>query len=631
MIRKFIDRLLGKTPAADVLPAGVALGERAEYGVDQHKIDPKLVADPAVRVVKTLQDAGYEAYIVGGAVRDLLVGLRPKDFDVATNATPEQVKGLFRRAFIVGRRFRLVHVIYGRGREHEQIEVSTFRAYLDNAVDSATVQGNEKTSRSELDGKSHAVDASGRVLRDNVWGPQIEDAARRDFTVNAMYYDPSNQTVVDYHGGIADSKARLLRMIGDPETRYREDPVRIIRVLRFAAKMGYKIEPKTEAPIRKMKALLANVPASRLFDEMIKLLQTGHSLASLEVLKKYGLDRDTFPILDAHFLGIASDPGREAFVNRALADTDRRVNEGKPVAPSFLMACIFWHEVAQRWQALREQGEALMPALQQAVDATFDARIGDISGRGKLAADMREIWLMQPRFDKRTGSSPAAMLAQPRFRAAFDFMRLRAEAGEVDEALAQWWEDYSSGDDHQRRELVEAARKQQHSKPREPRAAPRDPRPLKAAAPAPASDAASAPAPDAERAPAPAPRVSVAKQQMHKLVAAARAALSDGATETDRAALRSLLDNAEMPFGTVGPDAPPLTATQQLLRDFADQLLVAIADGAAESDVASARVLMDKVEKKANTVRRRRGGGGRRKATGPAFQDDEDDDGDAAE
>jgi len=631
MIRKFIDRLLGKTPAADVLPAGVALGERAEYGVDQHKIDPKLVADPAVRVVKTLQDAGYEAYIVGGAVRDLLVGLRPKDFDVATNATPEQVKGLFRRAFIVGRRFRLVHVIYGRGREHEQIEVSTFRAYLDNAVDSATVQGNEKTSRSELDGKSHAVDASGRVLRDNVWGPQIEDAARRDFTVNAMYYDPSNQTVVDYHGGIADSKARLLRMIGDPETRYREDPVRIIRVLRFAAKMGYKIEPKTEAPIRKMKALLANVPASRLFDEMIKLLQTGHSLASLEVLKKYGLDRDTFPILDAHFLGIASDPGREAFVNRALADTDRRVNEGKPVAPSFLMACIFWHEVAQRWQGLREQGEALMPALQQAVDATFDARIGDISGRGKLAADMREIWLMQPRFDKRTGSSPAAMLAQPRFRAAFDFMRLRAEAGEVDEALAQWWEDYSSGDDHQRRELVEAARKQQHSKPREPRAAPRDPRPLKAAAPAPASDAASAPAPDAERAPAPAPRVSVAKQQMHKLVAAARAALSDGATETDRAALRSLLDNAEMPFGTVGPDAPPLTATQQLLRDFADQLLVAIADGAAESDVASARVLMDKVEKKANTVRRRRGGGGRKKATGPAFQDDEDDDGDAAE
>jgi len=618
MIRKFIDRLLGKAPAADGLPAGVALGERVEYGVAQHKIDPKLVAEPAVRVVRTLQDAGYEAYIVGGAVRDLLVGLRPKDFDVATNATPEQVKALFRRAFIVGRRFRLVHVIYGRGREHEQIEVSTFRAYMDNAVDAAAVKGNEKTARSELDGKNHAVDASGRVLRDNVWGPQIEDAARRDFTVNAMYYDPSTQTVVDYHGGIADSKAKLLRMIGDPETRYREDPVRIIRVLRFAAKMGYRIEAKTEAPIRKMKSLLANVPASRLFDEMIKLLQTGHSLASLEVLKKYGLDRDTFPILDAHFQGVAKDPRRDAFVNRALADTDRRVNEGKPVAPSFLMACIFWHEVEARWQALREQGEPLMPALQQAVDATFDARIGDISGRGKLAADMREIWLMQPRFDKRTGNSPAALLAQPRFRAAFDFMRLRADAGEVDESLAQWWEDYSTGDDEQRRELVEAARKHQQSKPREPKAAPRDPRPIKAAAPA------AAPAPDAERAPA--PRVSVAKQQMLLLVAAGRPALAEGATDADRDALRAVFAHPDLPLGGVAADAPPPTATQQLVRDTVDALKLALE---GQGDAAAARALLDKVEKKANIVRRRRGG--RKKAAGPAFPDDEDDDGDAAE
>ena len=622
MIRKFIDRLLGKAPAGDASTEGIPLGQRVEYGVDQHKIDPKLVAEPAVRVVKTLHDAGYEAYIVGGAVRDLLVGLRPKDFDVATNATPEQVKAQFRRAFIVGRRFRLVHVIYGRNREQDQIEVSTFRAYMDNAADTTTVKGNEKTSRSELDGKSHAVDASGRVLRDNVWGPQIEDAARRDFTVNAMYYDPQTQTVVDYHGGMADSKAKLLRMIGDPETRYREDPVRIIRVLRFAAKMGYKIEPKTEAPIRKMKSLLANVPASRLFDEMIKLLQTGHSLASLEVLKKYGLDRKTFPILDAHFEGIANNPAREAFVNRALADTDRRVNEGKPVAPSFLMACVFWHEVSARWQALREQGEPLMPALQAAVDATFDARIGDISGRGKLAADMREIWQMQPRFDKRTGSSPVAMLEQPRFRAAFDFMRLRADAGEVPEELVQWWEDYSLGNDERRRELLEVARKLAQAKPREPKPAPRDPRPLKADAPA------------APAEPAAAPRLSHAKQQMLQLVATSRAALADDATEDDRAAVRTLLDGGEMPFGVVGADAPPLTATQELLREFADQVLVAIGDDATESDTANARVLADKVEKKASTVRRRRGGGGRRKAgsSAPAFKDDEDDeDGDAGE
>ncbi|MBC7663898.1 MAG: polynucleotide adenylyltransferase PcnB [Caulobacter sp.] len=625
MIRKFIDRLLGKAPADAASTEAVPLGQRVEYGVDQHKIDPKLVDEPAVRVVRTLQDAGYEAYIVGGAVRDLLVGMRPKDFDVATNATPEQVKAQFRRAFIVGRRFRLVHVIHGRNREQDQTEVSTFRAYMDNAADTTAVKGNEKTSRSELDGKSHAVDASGRVLRDNVWGPQIEDAARRDFTVNAMYYDPSTQIVVDYHGGMADSKAKLLRMIGDPETRYREDPVRIIRVLRFAAKMGYKIEAKTEAPIRKMKSLLANVPSSRLFDEMIKLLQTGHSLASLEVLKKYGLDRKTFPILDAHFEGIANNPAREAFVNRALADTDRRVNEGKPVAPSFLMACVFWHEVSARWQTLRGQGEPSMSALQAAVDATFDARIGDISGRGKLAADMREIWQMQPRFDKRTGSSPAAMLEQPRFRAAFDFMRLRADAGEVDAELVTWWEDYSLGNDERRGELMETARKLMQSRPREPRPAPRDPRPIKAAA----TDGSpgDAPSADAAPAPAPAPRVSAAKQQMLQLAAPARAALADGATDADRAAMRALFDNTELPFGVVGPDAPPLTATQELLREFADLVLVAIADDAAEADVAGARSLLDKVEKKANTTRRRRGGGGRRKASS-AFKDDEDDEDD---
>src|SRR6195952_1992438 len=235
MIKKFIDKLLGKAARSKETEGAAPAGKRVEVPKSEHGIDPSLVDERAVKVVSTLQEAGYEAYIVGGAVRDLLVGMRPKDFDVATNATPEQIKQQFRRAFIVGRRFRLVHVIYGRNREQDQIEVSTFRAYLDNAADSTTVKGNEKTSRSELDGKSHAVDASGRVLRDNVWGPQIEDAARRDFTVNAMYYDPVREIVVDYHGGIKDAKKRLLRMIGDPATRYREDPVRIIRAVRFAA------------------------------------------------------------------------------------------------------------------------------------------------------------------------------------------------------------------------------------------------------------------------------------------------------------------------------------------------------------------------------------------------------------
>ena len=286
MIKSLIDKILRTAPAkpraSSAGKAGakprIPTGKRVDVPQSEHGIDAALVDERAIKVVRTLQDAGYEAYIVGGAVRDLLLGLRPKDFDVATNATPEQVKGLFRRAFIIGRRFRIVHVVYGRGREHEVIEVSTFRAYLD-ATDAEQVAGNEKTSKKELADKSHVVDASGRVLRDNVWGPQDQDAARRDFTINAMYYDPSTGVVVDYHGGIKDAKKRLLRMIGVPDVRYREDPVRIIRVVRFAAKLGFEIEPKTREPLQAMAKLLSNVPQSRLFDEMIKLLQTGHARA----------------------------------------------------------------------------------------------------------------------------------------------------------------------------------------------------------------------------------------------------------------------------------------------------------------------------------------------------------------
>jgi len=296
------------------------------------------------------------------------------------------------------------------------------------------------------------------VLRDNVWGPQIEDAARRDFTVNAMYYDPVREVVIDYHGGIKDAKKKLLRMIGDPVTRYREDPVRIIRVVRFAAKLGFEIEPKTRAPIKEMAALLDNVPASRTFDEMIKLLQTGHALASIEELRKQGLHRGVFPVLDVALDEAHRHDGREKFVQLALADTDRRVGEGKPVAPSFMLACMLWHDVLDGWQKLKAQGEPAFPALQQAIDAVFDARIGDISGRGKLATDMREIWMMQPRFERRVGNTVATLVEQPRFRAGFDFLRLRADAGELDAELAEWWEDYSLGTDEERVALMELVR-----------------------------------------------------------------------------------------------------------------------------------------------------------------------------
>ena len=462
MIKTFIQRLMGQAPDSKKPP----LGKRQLVPARVHGIDASLVDERALNVVSTLQERGYEAYIVGGAVRDLLLGLRPKDFDVATNATPEQVKALFRRAFIIGRRFRIVHVVYGRGREHEVIEVSTFRAYLD-AADAAQVSGNERTSKRALADVKHAVDASGRVLRDNVWGPQDEDAARRDFSVNAMYYNPRTGEVVDYHGGIQDAKKRQLRMIGDAATRYREDPVRIIRAVRFSAKLsalGFKLETKTAAPLKKMVGLLADVPQSRLFDEMLKLLQTGHALASIAQLRSLGLAKGIYPLLD-----VVVERGDDPFVQAALQDTDRRVGEGKPVAPSFLLACVLWSDVREGWAQRMARREHPFPALQSAIDEVFDSRIGDVSGRGKLGADMREIWMMQPRFEKRVGSTPFSLAEQPRFRAGFDFLRLRADVQEIDETLADWWQEFSLADEATREDLVQQARAEQQAKPRPPR------------------------------------------------------------------------------------------------------------------------------------------------------------------
>jgi poly(A) polymerase len=456
MIKKFIEKLISPKAASKV-------AKRVEIPQSEHKINRELVDPRAWEVVTALKDAGFEAYIVGGAVRDLLLGLRPKDFDVATNATPEQVKAQFKRAFIIGRRFRIVHVVFGRGREHEVIEVSTFRANV-QSVDAEQVGGNERTSKTELAGMKHAVDASGRVLRDNVWGPQIDDAARRDFTVNAMYYDPETQVVVDYHNGLADSKKLTLRMIGDAATRYREDPVRIIRAVRFSAKLsklGFKLDAKTAKPLAECKVLLNDVPQSRLFDEMLKLLQTGHSLASIEQLKLLGLAKGIYPLLD-----LVVERASELFINAALQDTDRRVGEGKPVAPSFLLACVLWEDVRTGWDKLLKKGAHPFPALTEAIDDVFNLRIGDVSGRGKLAADMREIWMMQPRFDKRVGATPFSLVEHLRFRAGFDFLRLRADVGEVDIALADWWQEFSMADHGVREDLVQQLREQQREQQR---------------------------------------------------------------------------------------------------------------------------------------------------------------------
>ncbi|OIQ91513.1 poly(A) polymerase I precursor [mine drainage metagenome] len=442
MIRKLITRLLnGKSRSVKTL------GKRVEIGRAQHQIDASRLPNSALTVVRTLQQAGFEAYIVGGAVRDLLLGLKPKDFDVATNATPEQVKPLFRRAFLIGRRFRIVHVMFGR----EIIEVSTFRATLE-AQTSPTVDGDERNTH-ELAGKHHAVDASGRVLRDNVWGPQDQDAARRDFTVNALYYDPTRDIVVDYHHGLRDLKARTLRMIGDPATRYREDPVRLLRVARFAAKLAFAIDPSTRAPIAEHAELLRNVPSARLFDETIKLLQTGHALASLEQLRHLGLHAGLLPLIDLAL----SQPQGEAFVMAALRDTDARIAEGKTASPSFLFACLLWPQVNSQWVALQAEGLPAIAALDQAADAVLSAQAERLAIQRRISVDMREIWSLQPRLARRTPRYVHGALEHPRFRAAFDFLLLRAQTGDADPELASWWESFQEADDAARAELIERA------------------------------------------------------------------------------------------------------------------------------------------------------------------------------
>ena len=265
--------------------------------------------------------------------------------------------------------------------------------------------------------------------------------------------------MVDYHGGIQDAKKKTLRMIGDAAARYREDPVRIIRAVRFAAKLqprGFTLDKKTAEPLIASQKLLLEVPQSRLFDEMLKLLQTGHSVATIAQLKALGLARGIYPLLD-----LVVQRADTPFVAAALADTDRRVGESKPVAPSFLLACVLWSDVLAGWNRRLEQHQHPFPALQEAIDTVFDERIGDVSGRGKLAADMREIWMMQPRFEKRTGHAPLSLVEQPRFRAGFDFMRLRAEIGEIDIVLADWWQEFSLADDATRQDLIDRLRQEQ--------------------------------------------------------------------------------------------------------------------------------------------------------------------------
>jgi poly(A) polymerase len=415
-LKKFVGRLF--TPAASAGPQRI--------GRDQHGIDRRNVSRHAVKVCEVLRQQGYEAYVVGGAVRDLILGLEPKDFDVATNATPEEVRALFRRARIIGRRFQLVHVVFGQ----EIIETSTFRA---------PANGEQKT------------DEHGRILSDNVFGTQEQDAARRDFTINALYYDPHTEQVVDYHHGVQDLKKRQIRMIGDPEQRYREDPVRMLRAVRFAAKLNGTIEPGTAKPIQALANLIENVPASRLFDEMLKLLTCGHAIDCLKQLREAGLHHGMLPLLDI----VLEQPGGRRFIEEALDRTDARVRAGRGISPSFLFAALLWPQVDSRWKQLMAQGGHTIPALSEAADSVLDEQTEKLAIQRRFSSDMREIWFMQPRFERRQGKGIYRMIEQPRFRAACDFLQLRAAAGEFDSVLAQWWMDLANANDETRAEMIE--------------------------------------------------------------------------------------------------------------------------------------------------------------------------------
>src|SRR3954467_15881244 len=406
MIKRFIRRVLG-------LPSeNLQRVPRERNGLASEAISPS-----AAKVGAALREAGFSAYVVGGAGRDLLLGIKPEDFDIATDARPQRTRPLFRRALIIGRRCRLVHVMLGG----DTVEVSTFRG--------------ADTARAE-------EDEHGRVLRDNVFGTQEEDARRRDFTVNALYYDPASEEIVDLHGGLDDLKKRMLRVIGDPETRYREDPVRMLRGVRLAAKLGLTLEAQTRAPIRSLAPLMERVPPARLFDEMLKLLLSGHASACLRQLRDVGLHKGLLPLLDV----ILEQPLGERFVTLALAQTDERVLAERPVSPAFLFAALLWHEVLAASKARQARGERSIPALEAAMDEVLDVQCEKMAITRKLTATMREVWSMQPRFEGRSGQRAYRLLEAPRFRMAYDFLALRAASGEVPAELEAWWRAFQSAD-----------------------------------------------------------------------------------------------------------------------------------------------------------------------------------------
>ena len=380
-----------------------------------HCISRRDISPGALRVLYRLNESGYAAFLVGGAVRDLLLGGHPKDFDIATNATPEQVRGLFRNCRLIGRRFRLAHVVFGK----EIVEVATFRGSEDN--------GN---------GDRHVVD--GRIVRDNVYGSIEEDTIRRDFTVNALYYDISDFSVRDDIGGLADLKARQMRLIGDPELRYREDPVRMLRAARLAAKLDFDIAPEASAPFAKLGELLAEASPARLFDETLKLFLGGYGLASFRTLERYGLLSAIFPATSRSLNGPNGEPFR-TLIEKTLMNTDARVRSGKSVTPAFLFAAILWEPLRERHDKLLADDKDEAVAWSMAVDRTIGEQLQRLAVPRRFTFTVEEIWSMQARFEQRQRKRVVRLLAHPRFRASYEFLVLRSMADDTLVESAEWW------------------------------------------------------------------------------------------------------------------------------------------------------------------------------------------------
>jgi poly(A) polymerase len=424
MIKKYIDKLFGRRDRVTHKDARPVI-----YGKDKHSIQRESISRCARKTCEELQRAGYPTFVVGGAVRDLLLGRMPKDFDIATSATPEEVRSVFRRSRIIGRRFQIVHVLCGA----EMVEVSTFRAHFAREAD--------EDNRDE----------HGRMLSDNVFGTQAEDALRRDFTVNALFYDPVKEEVWDYVHGMKDLKVKKLVMIGDPATRFREDPVRMLRAARLGAKLGLAIDPKTGEPIAGLKHLLENVPQARLFEEILKLLLSGNAVECVRVLRELELHRGLLPLLDTAL----EDPEAGPFAMAALRATDERIASDKPVSPAFLLAALLWGQVEKNLEKFEAKGEPTVPALHSAMHEALDLQRDTLAIPRRFDATMKELWLMQPRFLQRGGHRPFRLLEHPRFRAAYDFFALRAASANAPKEAAEWWGRFQdAGPDERERMLV---------------------------------------------------------------------------------------------------------------------------------------------------------------------------------